>query len=145
MMSSICGRLSLFNMKATNTFFTHQDYTTHTSYLPPNLLQRFDIIAISSSSFKRVRDCSLSEVGIRSDPSAICILLAISSITHTGGNKTTKSQMDWDKIINEVSTKKCFNERLTELNADSTLSYSPFFCMFYTPLETPRPPLNARR
>ena len=86
--------LSLFNMKATNTFFTHKEYTTHTSYLPPSLPQMLDIFSISSSSFKRVRDCALSDIGILSDHAAICLRLAISTIAHTGGTKLAKSQID---------------------------------------------------
>ena len=112
-------------MKATNTFFTHKEYTTHTSYLPPSLPQMLDIFSISS--FKRIRDCALSNIGIPSDQAAICLRLAISTIAHTGGTKLAKSQIDWVKIMNDEGTKQRFNNRLTELNAENTPSYSPFF------------------
>ena len=53
--------LSLFDLKATNTFFQHQEYATHTAYLPPILPRILDIISVSSFFFKRVRNCSLCE------------------------------------------------------------------------------------
>ena len=73
--------LALQDLMVTNTFFEHRDHTTHTSYLPPSLPQMLDVISVSSSSFKRVRDCALWEHSIPSDHAGIICKFSITPIS----------------------------------------------------------------
>ena len=118
--------LNLMQLKAANTFFEHQDYTTHTSFLPPSLPQMLDIWSVSSSSFKRVRNCGVCTC-IPSDHVAVGLQLSISSIKDNREFKLAKVQIDWNKIRNDASSKQRFNERLSELNLTSKFPYSPLF------------------
>ena len=54
------------------------------------------------------------------------IHLSVTSIKHTGGTKLAKSQIDWEKIMNDVSTKNYFDERLIELNKEGAITYTSF-------------------
>ena len=110
--------------------FTQTSYATHASYLPPSLPQMLDIFSISSTAFKRVRNCSLFP-GIPSDHGAVGINISLSSIKHIGERKVTRGVINWEKIGNDSVTRATFNARLYELNQESraynNLTYSVYF------------------
>ena len=85
-----------------------------------------DIFSISSTAFKRVRNCSLSP-GIPSDHGAVGINLSRSSIKHIGERKVTRGVINWEKIRNDSITRATFNARLEMLNQESSLTYSSYF------------------
>jgi hypothetical protein len=120
--------LALQDLKVANTFFEHEDYTTHTSYLPPSLPQMLDVISVSSSFFKRVRDCTLWEHSIPSDHAGIICKFSITSISFKHSPPTTLSagEVDWEKIAKDDQIRRKFNERLQELNGDGLTNYSTF-------------------
>ena len=121
--------LTLQDMKVTNTFFEHAEYTTHTSYLPPCLPQMLDIITVSSTCFKRIRYCKIWEWSVPSDHAGIICRISITSIKHSGESNTSKvsaGNIDWEKIEKESILRKRFNERLQELNGDGLTPYSNF-------------------
>jgi len=119
--------LAMQEMKITNSFFKHSKYVTHTSYLPPSLPQMLDIFTISESAFKRVQNCQVSNFGILSDHAAIEIHLSIFTIKHSGESRISTGITDWGRIENDVSCRRQFNRRLSDLNTiRGGLTYSQF-------------------
>ena len=94
-------------MKIANTFFMHESYCNHRSYLPPKLPQMLDVFAISQRGFARTRDCKTYE-GIPSDHEAIELRLSLTVIKHTGEKKTSTGLTDWEAIKND-SAKRSFS------------------------------------
>ena len=115
------------NMKVANSFFTHSSYLTHRSHLPPKAPQMLDVFSVSSSSFKRVRNCKTYK-GISSDHEAVELHLSLTQIKHSGDSSLSKGVIDWDKIMHDEPTRLAFNNNLEKLNNEIIgLTYSQFF------------------
>ena len=119
--------LSMMNLRASNSFFKHNDYTSHTSFLTPDSPQMLNVFSLSITIFKGIQDSKVGDLGIPNDHATIELLIAISAIKVIRENKIAKVKIDWDLIRSDKGKKRGFNKRLNELNLTTEVPYTPFF------------------
>ena len=78
------------NLRASNSYFEHENYVTHTSFLTPDSPQMLDLFSLSISLYKRIRGSKVSELGIPSNHAAVELLVAVSSIKVEREKKSPK-------------------------------------------------------
>jgi len=85
-----------------------------------------DVIFVSSSSFKRIRDCTLWEHSIHYDHVGVLYKFSIISISfkHPQPTNLTAGEEDWEKIAKDDQLRRNFNDRLQELNGEGLTNYS---------------------
>ena len=123
------GKYFLFLIKAQKlklllSYFTHNCYTTWKSFAvgnSPHMLEKF---ICSDSFFKRVRDCKVSNIGVRSDHSEVIVSFKITAIKFKVKEKINKI-IDWKKINGDAETNIEFNLRLSE-NITKEHTYNNF-------------------
>ena len=79
------GKALLFFIKARKlkvllSYFTHNCYTTRKSFAVGNSPHMLENYICSESFFKRVHDCKVSNIGVRSDHSAVIVCFKITVI-----------------------------------------------------------------
>ena len=118
------GKDLLFLIKAQKlkvllSYFTHKCYTTWNSFAIGNSPHMLDNFIFSESFLKRVRDCKVSNIGFRSDQSAVIASFRITAIKFKVKGKINKI-IDWKKINGDAETNIEFNLRLSEILQKST-------------------------
>ena len=87
-----------------------------------------DVISVSSSSFKRIRDCALWKHSIPSDHASVLCKFSVTSISfkHSQPTNLIAGKADWEKIAKDDQLRRNFNERLQALNGEGLTNYSTF-------------------
>ena len=101
------------NLKIVNSLFNEPTYTTWKYFGKTRSLHMLDIITISSSFFKHIRYCHVSQYGMRSDQSAIKVVFLnrSSKVKH---KRDKQLIIDWKRIQNLEDVNVEFNFTLSE-------------------------------
>ena len=96
------GKYLLFLIKSQKlkvllSYFTHNCYITWKSFAIGNSPHMLNNFICSESFFKRVRDCKVKNIGVRSDHSAVIVSFRITAIKFKVKEKIKKI-IDWKKI-----------------------------------------------
>ena len=123
------GKDLLFLIKARKlkvllSYFTHKCYTTWKSFTVGNSPHMLDNFICSESFFKRVRECKVNNIGVRSDHLAVIVSLRTTAIKFKVKEKINKI-IDRKKINGDAETNIEFNLRLSE-NITNEHKYTDF-------------------
>ena len=77
-------------LKVLLSYFTHNCYTTWKSFAVRNSPHMLDNFICSESFFKRVRDCKVSNIGVRGDHLAVIVCFKITAIKFKVKGKINK-------------------------------------------------------
>ena len=113
-----------------NTFIDSPNHVTHKSFNTQETETILDMIAILSSVFNQVLSYRAVDHGVRSDHSAVCLILRKMSIMHTCAKFTAVfcGELNKDKVQYDKECNKEFNDQF-EKSWDNDTSYEDF-CTF---------------
>ena len=121
-------------MKFANSFFIKPSYATWKNFKPSHpTYHMLDVFSVSSSFFKRVRDCGVIPSGVNhTDHTATSITININCIAYKSNKQTNTingGRPDWRAITYNQETRQDFNDKLSnELeHTDTTNDYTTFF------------------
>ena len=104
----LLGLLSAYNLKVVNTFFQKDFHITWKSFNEDKTCHMLDVITSSSSFFKCIIDCGVTPKGVRSDHSAVQMVLLNRTINFKT-NYVERPVIDWNSISRNPEINRQFN------------------------------------
>ena len=102
-----------WKLKVLPSYFTHKCYTTWKWFSVGNSPHMLDNFICPESFLKLVRNCKVSNIGVRSDHSSVIVCFKITVIKLKVNEKINRI-IDWKKINGNAETNIEFNLRLSE-------------------------------
>ena len=120
----VLGFFSNNQLKIANSFYKNSSYVTWRSFNKTRCPHMLDVIYVSENFYKCVRNCGISEMGMKSDHSAVRLEFVNRSIKF----KATffkKPVIDWKSIREKEEVNNKFNVNLRN-RLKTTSNYTDF-------------------